>query len=235
MEPALVSCHNSMDIIIIVAVHAQRFGKGILSQARLTMILGALPSLKDPAISWNQGSWAGLFSVSLPWGSNTQKKKTVCQLGAAGADVVTDTIVDGMTRGLECPRIWVAWEKPWGWALCILLLPHTPTAFCSSSSSSMAPLEGVIFFHSEGGSLLRTSSLVKVVIGFIPSFSSLMYCASCCLLWALDSWVWSAQNCNAFASARIFLGCQESVVQAPKVPLGLGKEGIPLYTVGCWW
>ena len=30
------------------------------------------------------------------------------------------------------------------------------------------------------------------------------------------------------------LGLSEPVVQAPKVPLGLGEEGIPLYTVVCW-
>ena len=40
---------------------------------------------------------------------------------------------------------------------------------------------------------------------------------------------------QCFCQCQGILGLSEPVVQAHKVPLGLGKEGIPLFTVRCWW
>ena len=60
-----------------------------------------------------------------------------------------------------------------------LVLLCAPTASCSFSSPSMAPLDGVTFFQGEGGSLLRTSLSVKVAISFISSLNSLTCSASC--------------------------------------------------------
>ena len=63
-----------MDIIIIVAVHAQRFGVGVLSWGKMTMILGVLPSLKDREISLNLGSWL-VSSPSVHLGAPIPRQK----------------------------------------------------------------------------------------------------------------------------------------------------------------
>ena len=82
MEPALVSCYNHMDVIIAVVVPTQRFGMGVLSWVRVTMVLGALLCYKDWPISQNPGSQASLLSISLPLGSDTLAK-IVYQLGGS--------------------------------------------------------------------------------------------------------------------------------------------------------
>ena len=170
----------------MVVVPTQRSGVDILSWGELVVVLGSLPSLKDQVISLNPSSWGCLLLINLPWGSNTQAK-TVCWLRAMKVGVVTTIVIDGVTRGLEHPRKVMAQEEPWGQALCILPMPYTPSAFQSTSSSSMVPLVGITFFHGEGGCLLRTSLLVKVVLGLISSLSPLRHSASCHLSWALDS------------------------------------------------
>ena len=102
----LASHCSHMDIIIIMVAPTQEPGVDVLSWRKLTVVPGALLFLKSQAISMNPGGHAGLFSAGLSWGVNTHAK-AVCQLGVAGVEVVTATIVDRMMRAWNIP------EKGW--------------------------------------------------------------------------------------------------------------------------
>ena len=129
MEPALVSCYNHMDIIIAVAVPTQRFGMGVISWGRVTMVPGALLSHKDWPISQNPGGQASLLSVSLSWSYNNWAK-IVCQLGVAGQRWLLPPLLMGW---------WWAWDAlEEGWPG--KNLGVWTSAFCSCSMPSQLPI-----------------------------------------------------------------------------------------------
>ena len=99
----MVSCCSHVDILVVLVAPARRLGIDVFSWGRLVMIWGAWLSLKDCTISAKLGSHLAFFSTGLSGGVDTYSK-IVCLPGIVGVEIVATVVVEGMMRGLECPR-----------------------------------------------------------------------------------------------------------------------------------
>ena len=100
----MASCHTCIDIIVAMAVPAERPGEVVSTSGTSIVMWAVLSPCKDLAVLVNQGSHVCFHAAGLPRGVFTHCMKIFgmldCLLGVVGVE----TIVAGMTRCLEHPR-----------------------------------------------------------------------------------------------------------------------------------